>query len=231
MNIIQHVSEPRHLLLVWQSPDLDGGPNARKRYIVGDILRYENDAKLIYRDDKDTRDAEVLGFRGYPAFNRARTEHSGVLGAFMRRLPPRDRSDFSKYLERFRIADGNVSDFALLGYTEAKLPTDGFSIVNPLNESVFPVEVLLELSGYRKYLKEAGDLGEGDELKLVKEPTNEHDSNAVQFTWGGGIVGYVNRVQAPAVASWIGKYDLKCVFERRNGTPDRPRGYAFLTAR
>lgn len=229
MNIIQHLSEPNHLILAWQSPDLDGGPSARKRYSVGDLMRDGDDAVLRYRNDEETQAAKALGYRGYPAFNLDRPEHVRVLGAFMRRLPPRERTDFPKYLERFRIEDRDISDFSLLGYTEAKLPTDGFSIVYPLTEIDFPSEFLLEISGYRKYLDASARMVVGDELELVKEPGNIHDPNAVKFTWDGEVVGYVNRVQAPSVSSWVGKRNIKCVFERRNGTPERPRGYAFLT--
>lgn len=229
MNLIQNVSEPNHLMLVWQSPDLDGGPRARKRYVVADVFRDGDDAYLVYRDDEDTKDAETLGFRGYPAFNISRTRHQNVIGAFMRRMPPRDRSDYHKYLERFRISNVEMSDFALLGYTEAKLPTDGFSLVNPLNDISVPSEYLLELSGYRKYISDACEMALGDQLDLESEPTNEHDASAVKFVWKGKVVGYVNRVQAPAVSRWLTSQTLECVFERRNGTADRPRGYAFLT--
>jgi hypothetical protein len=100
----------------------------------------------------------------------------------MRRLPPRTRVDFDAHRAQFCLKSGLVmSDFALLAYTEAKLPSEGFSIVNPLTDLCGPCEFLLEVAGYRHYadgLKEP--LSVGQPLQFVAEPSNEWDPNAVR---------------------------------------------------
>src|SRR5437879_2933750 len=101
MNYIRHVVEFDKLNLVWQS---DNDPN-HLRYIVAELTRQGNNVQLKYL--KSTQDFETalgFGFKGYPAFNTEKADHSsGVLEAFKRRLPPRTRGDFGKYLEMFRL--------------------------------------------------------------------------------------------------------------------------------
>ncbi|HEX4044328.1 MAG TPA: hypothetical protein VHZ76_01510 [Gammaproteobacteria bacterium] len=53
-------------------------------------------------------------------------------------------------LEGLRLqADVQISDFALLGYSGAKLLSDGFSIIHPFAHANGPCELLLEAAGYR----------------------------------------------------------------------------------
>ena len=54
-----------------------------------------------YLDNKeDFTNAIKEGFVCYPAFRKLNQEYSeGVLETFLRRIPPRKRGDFNKYLE------------------------------------------------------------------------------------------------------------------------------------
>lgn len=158
---IEILVEPRRLILVWRQPDwvkdrqhwavgvLEGPESeARFRYLAGDEFRAMN----------DLRDPEHLrgqGFSGYPAFpgwepDKPTTIAEGALAAFLRRVPSRNRSDFAKYLEGFRLrVRPDLTDFALLGATGAALPSDGFTLVDPLDSSVREQDVVLEVQGYR----------------------------------------------------------------------------------
>lgn len=113
MRNIEHIIEPHRLLLSWQAPEgMD-----RKRHLVAELRRRGDDADLVYlRESRDYAEAKARGFSGeYPGFP-ADKDHSGVLAAFMRRLPPHQRGDFDKFLEAIRIPrDAPISDFALLG--------------------------------------------------------------------------------------------------------------------
>lgn len=134
MNLIKHIIEFDKLNLVWQS---ENEPN-HLRYVVAHLIRNGNDVQLIYlKSTKDFDAARSLGFEGYPSFKIEKEIHSnGVLEAFQRRIPARSRGDFYKYLEMFRLPpDSNISDFALLGYSGAKLPGDEFSIL-PSSEDI-----------------------------------------------------------------------------------------------
>jgi hypothetical protein len=58
------------------------------------------------------------------------------------------------------------------------------------------------LAGFRHYEAPAlwGEVRQGDELTLVREPGNAHDTNAVRVDWRGLTLGYVPRAENAAVA-------------------------------
>jgi hypothetical protein len=217
------------LLLAWQASDPDG---ERTRFAVGELLLEGEECTLRYLSGNEVDSARALGFSGYPAFDVGKVEHrKGVLAAFMRRLPPRTRADFDAYKAQFRLQAGlSISDFALLAYTEAKLPSDGFSIVNPLTDVCGPCEFLLESAGYRHY---AGGLNEplsvGQRLQFVAEPSNKWDPNAVRVEANSELVGYVNRLQAPAFLQWIKQAVVEGFVERLNGNAVKPRLFMFVS--
>jgi hypothetical protein len=94
-----------------------------------------------------TDDPEVI--------ERAVAGCDGVLAVLRRRLPPRNRSDFPDYVEGFRLPkDLEISDLALLALTTAKLPSDGFSIVDPLDPAIEQCDLVLEIAGFRYHAPE-----------------------------------------------------------------------------
>ena len=77
-----------------------------------------------------------------------------VLPSFMKRLPPRSRGDFGRFLDALRIkseAKDEISNFALLGYSGAKLPDDDFTVIHPFENASVPFELMLPVQGYRHY--------------------------------------------------------------------------------
>jgi hypothetical protein len=211
-NWIEAVPEPESLILGWQAPDPLGD---RFRWAVGVLersvgggclLRYLRGADFArWNRGRAFEDMGALGYRGYPAFRLDRHVHTdNVLSAFMRRLPARSRPDFEEYKRQFRLPLGlDLSDFALLGQTEAKLPSDGFSLVDPLDGGVDRRELLLEVAGHRYY---AGNLrlAVGDQVSLEPEPSNEQDPQAVAMRVADRTIGYVNRLQTAAFQRWPG---------------------------
>jgi hypothetical protein len=178
--------------------------------------------------------AEALGYQGYPAFNPRRLEHnSGVLEALMRRLPPRSRPDYNDYRRQFRIAaDATPSDFALLGATEAKLPSDGFSVVDPLDPEALNCDLMLEVAGFRYYAdKLTNPLEIGCPVELLHEPQNEKDPGAVEIRARDKRIGYVNRLQAPTFLKWLAKGHVSATLERLNGSRNHPRAFIFVRVR
>jgi hypothetical protein len=226
-NLIRHIYEPSKLILAWQAPD---GLGNRTRYAVGEIAKTNGVFVLhYYFDTPDVTKAKSLGYEGYAAFNLKQPEHEkDVLAAFMRRLPPRSRADFPQYLEGLRLSSSALSDFALLGYSEAKLPSDGFSLVNPLDDAGTPNEFLLELAGYRHHEPSLTKSDIGAVVDLVPEPTNPFDQNAVAIRYGSRTIGYINRLQAPVVGKWVQENRAFAVLEKLNGTPAKPRAFIFL---
>jgi hypothetical protein len=231
-NQIEHIVEPGRLLLTWQSLD---DARSRTRFAVGQVeagcpptFTYFSEESFLRLNGKSLADIRALGYAQYPAFNPSKSRHAdGVLDAFLRRLPPRNRADFDKYISHFRISRSTAfSDFALLGITEAKLPADGFALVDPLDDTARPRELMVEVVGHRHYRCDlAGALG--DSVELLPEPQNQWDPNAIMVVARGQKVGYINKFQCSAFHRWIDERRVTAVIERINGTAEHPRLYIF----
>lgn len=235
---IEQACEPKRLLLCWEAPVTQ---KDRNRWVVGVVVRTGESLVFRYlvgdeflaqnfgRTREQLRDA---GYLGYPAFNEDRSAifSETVQETFVRRLPPRNRSDFPSYLAQFRLRPSSASsDLALLGATEARLPSDGFSLINPLDAQSGPCDVLVEIAGHRHYSDVRLSLG--DALRLTPDPANEYDRNAVRFEANGILVGHVSRFQTLAVLTWLTRGYVSAYVTRLNGTPDRPKAFAILSYR
>ena len=241
-NVIERMVEPRTLLLAWQAAD--SLRSDRFRWVVAIIESNGKDCTLRYlREGAEFRtlnegrafaQLHSLGFQGYPAFSLTRPVHDeGVLHTFMRRLPPRSRSDFREYAQQFRLSpELELSDFALLGQTGAKLPSDGFSLVDPLDPEASHCDLMLEIAGYRYHAPaENAGMRIGMPVELRQEPENAHDPNAVMILAGDRKVGFVNRLQAPTFRRWLETRRVTGVIERLNGTVGHPRAFIFVRVR
>jgi hypothetical protein len=238
-NWIEAVPEPKQLFVAWQAPDHLG---ERYRWAVALLSRTADGCTFRYfqpgddfsrwNDGRKFDDLLALSYQGYPAFSPRREFHlEGVLSAFMRRLPPRARPDFEAYKRQFRLTPASdLSDFALLGLTEAKLPSDGFSLVDPLDGKAARRDLMLEVAGHRYYAEQV-HLSVGDAVTVEAEPGNQHDPNAVVMRVAGRVIGYINRLQATAFQRWLTERDVSAVIERLNGQPGRPRAFVFVKVR
>lgn len=237
---IEHIGEPDRLILAWQAPVEQ---KDRVRWAVGELVKSASGAQFHYFEGAEfadlnggrtPADLRAAGYFGYPAFDVAQQGvfTSGVLDAFMRRIPPRTRPDFPRYLAHFRVApDSGLSDFALLGLTEARLPGDGFSLIDPLDPQEERRDLVFEIAGHRHNVECRDRLVEGRELKLVPDPTHVHDANAIRLEADGELIGYVNRLQAVAMGQWLKSRAVQAWLLRLNGTPEKPRAFAFLRVR
>ncbi len=236
MHLIEHTFSPTRLLLVWQAPEGDG--RDRVPCVIGELRNQDGAVSFRYLTDSDDfRRAARLGFVCYPAFRKLREEEytSGVMESFLRRLPPRSRGDFTQFLEQWRLpaTASTLSDFALLAYAGAKLPSDGFSVVWPLDEVTAPGEVLLEVAGFPYQNIDLSAVTVDAPVGFVLEPENAYDNKAIRMEVGPQKIGYVKRTQRDAVANWLTHYHVEAYVERVNGTPERPLIYVFccLTSR
>lgn len=232
MNFIEHVLEPKRLLLVWQGPE----GSSRTRHTVAELVR-QSDGQVRFRyltDGADFSAARAEGFVNYPAFRKVdQTYDLGVVDTFIRRLPPRTRGDYAQYLEQFRLRpETSISDFALLAYTGARLPSDGFSIVNPLEDVSQAAELLIEVAGFRHAAEVSLDvLRIGDEIQFVPEPGNPRDPDAMAVLADGQKIGYVPRQQSHAVRTLLDGRTLRGHIERVNGSHERPLVFVFTEVR
>ncbi|WP_186157067.1 hypothetical protein [Burkholderia gladioli] len=233
MNRLKHVREPSRLLMTWQPPE--EGPFARTRRVVAEIVPAAHGAVLRYLlGTSDYDEAVKCGFIGYPAFVSSTTTHEqGVLEALSRRLPPRKREDFSDFLAKHRLPDPfSLSDVALLGYTGAALPSDGFSFVPDFPDYPGPFDFITELAGVRHVhgLNLAG-ITPGNDVEFAFDRENPVDRDAIFVVHKGKPLGYMNRALRLRVAKWASTGYLTARIERINGTADRPRVFVRLEYR
>ncbi|MCT9019356.1 HIRAN domain-containing protein [Proteus mirabilis] len=227
MRTISRIIEPTRLLLTWQ-PTTGG-----TRYVVGQIDRQQEDTYTFtyHFNSPNYTEAETKGFKGHPAFSLKNEKHTNsVLDPFVRRLPPRKRGDFAEYLAQHLLPHPfEGSDFALLGYTGAKSPGDGFCLV--LDPEIFrgEGEFLFEVAGTR--YQEDLDLSNvmvGDLVKLVPEPDNQFDPHAIAVMHESGKLGYINKVVCKELNKKIAKRKVSAFVAKKNGTAERPLVYLIV---
>ncbi|ATH76803.1 hypothetical protein CLM76_03965 [Vreelandella venusta] len=225
--LIEHIVEPQRLLLFWQARE----SRNRSRYRVGQLVMRDGEVILQYAQGSELAEAKEMGFEGYPAFPLKKTEHSHqVMEAFKRRLPPRNRQDFTRYLELRAIpANADFSDFALLGYSGAKLPNDGFELVHSFDDSPDIFELLIEVAGFRHESElEAEHLQVGNKVLFIAEPENLFDDRAIRMESAGKKLGYAPRGHLDMLHRML---DQGAVLDgevfRINGSPDRRLVYVL----
>ena len=215
--------EPNRLKLIWQS----SGPD-RNKYTVGELVRSGPFVSLSYfRESVEMFGAYSAGFVGHAAFPLHRpVYHENVMETFARRLPSRHRNDFYLYLHKNRLtAHSIISDFALLGYTGAYLPSDGFSFAVDWRFQELPYLFLMEVAGFRY---NSGMLMQMDDLIgrtafFQHEADNPYDSNAVAIYVEGQKIGYIPRYYAADFITWNAAYDVSGSIERIDGALAKPQ--------
>lgn len=85
--------------------------------------------ELCYLKTEDTRSARLRGFVGLCGFPDYQEHYrEGVKESLLRRVCPRERGDFKKYLKAHNLPeDWNGTDLELVGLTGGRLPSDAFS--------------------------------------------------------------------------------------------------------
>lgn len=225
MKLIDHLVEPTKLTLAWQSLKPEDG---RRRLAVAELTASEF-RYLVGSEDFEK--ARQLGFTGYPAFRLNVINHTGhVLEPFLRRIPPRSRTDFPRFLQAIGLrADAEVSDLGLLAYSEARDISDGFSLVNRFEGIDGPLEFVTEVAGYRYENRFEASVAIDEEVEFHREPNNEFDPGAIRIQSRTGTeLGYVNRFQSGSMARWMTTGSIRGWIFRKNGLPTHPRLYIFV---
>jgi len=225
------VYEPSRLILTWQ-PILNEGDRG-SRHAVAEVIRSNNQIVFKYlKNSKDFNDALALGFEGYPAFSLDKDVHDeNVMGALMRRLPPRSRPDFFNYLNRHLLPeDFKGSDFSLLAYTGAGLASDSFSICPDLRSAEAPFDIPMQIAGYRYNRPKNPKILNKCTLSFVRED-NPHDPDAIAICANGSRIGYVSRVMCNGFDELLNNHSVEAKVTRLNGTPERPTAWILLKVR
>ena len=232
MRYIEHIVEPNRLLLSWQAK------SERLRMFVAELIRNGDDGNLVYlKESEDFSKAQILGFEKYPGFDTEKEVHENVLGSFMKRLPPRSRRDFGRFLDALRIkseAKDKISDFALLGYSGAKLPDDDFTVIHPFENATPPFELLLPVQGYQHYQEQLPLTSLSDDMQACfeAEPDNQHDPEAIKIIINDVIAGYVCRGLTCSFHKWMqSDLTISAYVERINGAEQNPEIYLYVSVK
>jgi hypothetical protein len=230
--VLQHIREPGAVLLTWQPSDESGAQRTRR--VVGRLSIEGGEVSFRYlKGTADFERATSDGFRGYPAFrleDKTQTVFmQGVMESFLRRLPPRNREDFGDYLKLHRLPNPfTYSDLALLGYTGAKLPSDGFALLPDFQLESAPCDFILEVAGFRHYRTSTTGLAVNDPVAFDLAPGNEVDVDAIAILHNGEVIGYVNRALRNVFRHWLTDRTVEARVERLNGKPERPLVYLYI---
>lgn len=215
----------RRALLTWQRPL--GTEGRRDRHAVGELRELADGGfSFRYLDEDDLEQARTAGFDGYPGLPQD-TEISDTVAreVLMRRLPPRDRGDFGRLMERFGlVSDAPHTDLTLLATTGGRLTSDSFGVCETFEGFERPFAYVFDLAGYRH--ERSGDRLpiEGETVRFEPEPENQWDPDAVRIcALDGTRFGYVNRLQARAVLDWLDDGPIEGDVFRVNGRVEYPR--------
>lgn len=230
MITIQNTIQVDTLLLTWQS-----NKDRNQRYLVGVIKKLNSDFEFSYlTGTQDYQLAIEQGFLGYPAFPLNKAPFSNdVMATFMKRLPPRSRRDFRKFLVSHHLPEYfDGSDFDLIAHTGIQLPSDGFNLIPNLDESGIPFDYLMESAGTRYHLSHdnVSKLELGTTVTLECDNDNLYDCHAISMKIDDVTLGYVNKLFCPTIRKLMSR-ELVCSIAKISGTPERPLIYVMLSVK
>lgn len=192
-----------YLLLIWKDPE------TRRNFSVG---RLTKSTKYTFEYCNEYTQAEACGWSKLDAFPDDKIYESETLfPVFASRLPNKKRRDISKILEKYELLE--FDEFELLRKSEARLPIDTYSFIDP----IFPDEQTIQrnffVMGVRHHSPCKGRdcsllplISVGDELIFEEEPENEFDINAIKVqTQAGDMLGYVPRYYNEAILERLNK--------------------------
>ena len=119
---------------------------------------------------------------------------------------------------------------ALLGYTGARLPSDGFALVPDFPADAVPCDFLMEVAGLRHVCnKGIENIHVGDLVTFETDATNPVDADALVVVHQGQNIGYVNRAIKNNFRGWLQAHHVAALVERMNGKPERPLVYVRVS--
>jgi len=103
--------------------------------------------------------------------------------------------------------------------------------VDPLDPDVPACDLCMEVAGFRYYVKDqALSASPGQPVRILPEPGNPYDKNAVQICVDDRKIGNINRLQAPTFLKWLAMRSVAACIERLNGKADESRAPSFSSA-
>ena len=185
------------LYLIWKDPQ------TRVNFTIGKLYRGE---KYKFEYFGEVGKAENRGWTKFNVVPEDKIYESEVLfPVFASRLPDRKRRDINKILEKYNLSE--FDEFELLRKSEARLPIDTYSFIDPICSGEESVQRDFFIMGVRhqtpcdgKDCRLLPKVDVGDELNFEAEPGNKYDTNAIKVnTKSGEVLGYVPRYYNTAI--------------------------------
>lgn len=184
------------LVVIWRDPMQEA------RHPIGYLARAHGEIRFWYEQDLSA--AFSKGFRLLPEFPEHRVEVSPYIerylfALFAERIPSPARPDARAMLAGWGVE--RVDDqFEVLARSGGIRATDHIELAeyrSDDDELATPIEFRV---ASRKHLVDAAPLSVGDEVTLIREPSNDYDSRATIIDRAGRRAGYVPRPYVPMFA-------------------------------
>lgn len=176
------------LYLIWREPE------SRAQHKVGE-LAFDGLGYTFTNDRAGFERARGRGFSPLPGFADPDKVYRsyGLFPAIAHRLPDPRRPDYDDILARFGSKRGD-SEFEILRKTRGRLGTDEMTFEEAPRQRADGNVYSCHVAGWRFYQGEEilRELAPGSTVRLVREPANQHDANAVAvYSESGRKLGYV----------------------------------------
>lgn len=197
-------NERDYIYLIWKEP------KTRQNYIVGQLSK---NRRYEFSYGHDVEEATKKGFELLIPFDNINKVYKSdtLFPTFSSRLPDKKRRDIKKILSKYGLRE--YDEYKLLKRSGARLPIDNLLFIDPILEDDKDVTRVFHIEGVRHHLgcegldcNNAINLEVGNKLKLVPEPENQYDVNAVKITDSkGNRIGYLPRYYSKSVTNLLKK--------------------------
>lgn len=169
-----------YVYLAWKDP------NTGRNYIVGELSR---NSQYEFSYKHEINKAIEKGFKPLISFEDINKKYKSdtLFPTFSSRLPDKKRRGIEKILLKYGLKE--YDSYKLLKRSGAKLPIDNLEFIEPIfDECDENIRRIFYIAGSRYHIGCEGDdcdylnLQIGDQLKLVLEPENLFDENAIKIT-------------------------------------------------
>lgn len=234
MKLIENFMNPERLKVLWQAIDPQENDHRGKRFVVGELYPENDSLVLQYLDNEDTSEAvSAYKFKGMTAyaFEPGKRYNGTVEQLLAKRVASPERPDYAEYLLSYRLPPDRskeISLLQLLAYTGGRLTGDGFCFVPCFKGLKAPFDFMIsEIAGFRHWegmkVKPLTDLLNRD-VRLVEEPDNEKDPDAIAIYLQNSKIGFVPRGMATELkGNVMGKHAVTATIAKLNGSSDRPK--------
>jgi hypothetical protein len=184
------------LVVIWRDPMQEA------RHPIGTLARAHGEIRFWYEQDLSA--AFSKGFKLLLEFPEHRVEASPYLerylfALFAERIPSQARPDARAMLASWGVE--RVDDqFEVLARSGGIRATDRIELAeyrSDDDELATPLEFRV---ASRRHLDDPAPLSIGDDVTLIREPTNDHDARATIIDRAGRRAGYVPRPYVPMFA-------------------------------